>query len=325
MRRREFLGALSGAIAWPAIVRAQQPAMPVIGVISSSNARAWEPLVAAFRKGLGEAGFTERQNVAIEYRFADGQYERLAGMASDLVQHNVPVIAAFTTPAALAAKAATTTIPIVFTIIADPVQSGLVSNLSRPNGNVTGTAYLNVEVAPKLLELIHDAVPGARRMAVIVNPDNPGTSAVERTMKEAADKLGLELDIVHVSGARDLETAFARVKAFGAGGLVIGGDAVLNAQMGTIAAMALRQGVPTIYPSERFAAAGGLMSYAGSASDGYQRAGVYVGRILRGEKPANLPVQQTTKVELVINMKTARALGITMPLSLLGRADAVLE
>jgi putative ABC transport system substrate-binding protein len=220
---------------------------------------------------------------------------------------------------------ATTTIPIVFTIIADPVQSGLVSNLSRPNGNLTGTAYLNVEVAPKLLELIHDAVPGARRVAVIVNPDNPGTPAVERTMKEAADKLGLELDIVHVNDARDLETAFARVKAFGAGGLVIGGDAVLNAQMGTIAAMALRQGVPTIYPSERFAAAGGLMSYAGSANDGYQRAGVYVGRILRGEKPANLPVQQTTKVELVINMKTARALGITMPLSLLGRADGVLE
>jgi putative tryptophan/tyrosine transport system substrate-binding protein len=324
--RREFVAALGGTLAsWPLAARGQQGTMPVIGAVGSANAKVWEPYVAAWRKGLAEAGFIEGRNVQVEYRWADGQYERLPGLAEDLIGRKVVMLAAFSTPAALAVKAATGSIPIVFTIITDPVRAGLVSNLSRPGGNITGISYLNVEVGPKLLEIMHEAVPAAKTIALLVNPANPGTATVERNMQAAADKLGVTLPVLHVDHERQLDAAFARLAELRPGGLVIGGDVVLNAQMATIAATALRLGLPTIYPSERFAALGGLMSYAGSALDGYQRAGGYAGRILRGDKPADLPVQLVSKIEFVINMKTAKALGITMPLSLLGRADQVIE
>jgi len=324
MRRREFIVGLGSAAAWPVVGRAQ-PAIPVIGLLSSATAREWAPLVAAFLQGLSETGIEEGRNVAIQYRWAEGQYDRLPAMADDLIQRRVAVIAALTTPAAMAAKAATTTTPIVFTTIGDPVQIGLVASLSRPGGNVTGATYLNVEVGPKLLELLHEAIPSATTVAALVNPTNPNADSLSRSLQAAARTLGIQLHVLNASTESDIDTAFATLVQLRAGGLVVGADVFIITREEQLAALALRHRLPAIFQTRAFAVAGGLMSYAGSAADSYRQAGVYTGRVLKGEKPANLPVQQTTKVELIINLNTAKALGLIVPLPLLGRADEVIE
>jgi ABC-type uncharacterized transport system substrate-binding protein len=324
--RREFIALLAGAAAaWPLAARAQPQTMPVIGLLGSATATAWAALLAAFRRGLSEAGYAEGRNVAVEYRWAEGRYDRLPAMAADLAQRQVTVLVAFTTPAALVAKATTATIPIVFTSISNPVQVGLVASLSRPGGNITGTTYLNLEVGPKLLEVMREALPAATTMAVLINPTNPNADTQVGNLRAAARTLGIELHVLPVSNEHELDAAFTTLARQKPGGLVVGGDPFLNSRNELIAAMALRHALPAIYPSRTFVAAGGLMSYAGSAPEAYYQAGIYTGRILRGEKPADLPVQQTTRVELAINLRTAKALGIDMPPTLLARADEVIE
>jgi len=326
MRRREFITLLGGAaVGWPLAVRAQQSAMPVIGILGGSTASSWEPQVAAFHKGLGEAGYTEGRNVAIEARWADGQYDRLPAMAADLIWRQVTVIAAFTTPAARAAKAATATVPIVFTTISDPVQIGLVAGLSRPGGNVTGMSTLSVEVGPKLLEVLHEVAPKAAKIALLVNPTNPNSETESKKLQAAARTLGLHLQVLNASTERDIDTAFATLGQLGTDGLIIIRDAFFQTRIGQFAALSVRYAMPTIFQDRAFAVAGGLMSYSSSDKDLYRQAGVYTGRILKGDKPADLPVVQSTKVELIINLKTAKALGLNVPNTLVGRADEVIE
>jgi putative ABC transport system substrate-binding protein len=326
MRRRAFIALLGGAaaVALPRSAGAQQT-MPVVGFIGGVTAAEWAPYVAAFRRGLSETGYTENNNVAIEYRWAEGQYDRLPGMAADLVRRQVSVMMASTTPAALAAKAATTTIPVVFTTISNPVQIGLVASLSRPGGNVTGATQLNVEIGPKLLEVLHEVIPAATHIALLVNPRNPNADTLVANLQAAARGLGLNLHVMRASTEQDLDAAFATMAQSNVGGLVIGGDAFFNSRSARLAAMALQHRIATIYQSRVFAAAGGLMTYGGNAEDVYRLAGGYTGRILKGEKPADLPVIQATKVEMIVNLKTAKALGLAIPLPLLGRADEVIE
>jgi putative ABC transport system substrate-binding protein len=325
MRRRAFITLLGGAAAWPLAARAQQPTIPVVGFLSSATAKQWAPLTGAFLEGLNEAEIVVGRNVTIEYRWAEGQYDRLPALATELAQRQVSVIAALTTPAAVAAKAATRTIPIVFSTIGDPVQIGLVASLRRPGGNITGATYLNVEVGPKLFELLHEVVPKATTVAALVNPTNPNAEILSNSLQVAARTLGLELHILKASAERDINAAFETLMQLRVGGLVIPSDVFLITHEEQLAALALRHRVPAISQTRAFAVAGGLMSYAGSASDAYRQAGAYTGRVLKGEKPADLPVQQTTKVELIVNLKTAKALGITVPLPLSGRADEVFE
>lgn len=324
MKRRTFLKLFGGTTAaWPVIARAQP--VPVIGLLGTTTAEGWGGLTAAFHQGLGEAGYTEGRNVEVEYRWAVGHYERLAQMADELVRHSVSALVAFTTPAALAAKASTTTIPIVFTTISDPVQAGLVTSLSRPDGNLTGTTYLNLELGPKMLEVMREAIPAARSVVLFINPTSPTGAPQRAIFQDAARRLGIELHVMQVSTPDEIYIAFEELVKFRPGGVVLSGDPFFNSQIEQIASLALRNKLPSIYPAAWYPAAGGLMSYGGNASEAYKQAGIYTGRILRGEKPANLPVQQVTKVELMINLKTAKALGISMPLSLLGRADGVIE
>jgi len=325
VKRREFIMLLGGAAAWPLAASAQQPGMPVIGFLNGASPEGYAPYVAAFHQGLKEAGYVEGQNVAIEYRWAQGQYDRLPALAADLVRRQVAVIAVGTNPAAPAAKAATATVPIVFTTGLDPVQAGLVASLNRPGGNLTGVTSLGVEVGPKGLELLHDLVPAATVMALLVNPTNPSAEALSRDLQTAARTLGLQLHILHASTERDFDTVFATFLQLRAGGLVIGTDGFFNTQSERLATLTVRHAVPAIFPYREFTAAGGLMSYGVSIRDLYRLVGVYTGRILRGEKPADLPVQQATKVELAINLKTAKALGIEVPATLLARADEVIE
>jgi putative ABC transport system substrate-binding protein len=323
MRRREFIAGVAGAAAWPVASQAQQPVMPVIGFLNGGSPPA-APYAAAFRQGLKEAGFVEGQNVAVEYRWADGQYDRLPAMAAELVRRQPAVIVA-NTFGALAAKVATTTIPIVFTTSSDPVQIGLVASLSRPGGNVMGATSLGLEVAPKRLELLRDLLPMATIIAVLVNPTNPDTESRLRDLQAAARTLGLQLRVLSASTEHEVEVAFASLAQLRAAGLVISNDTFFFSRSEQLAALALRHAVPTISQDRAFAAAGGLISYGGSATDMYRIAGVYAGRILKGEKPADLPVQQVTKIELAINLKTAKALGLTIPETLLATADEVIQ
>ena len=326
MRRREFITLIGGAVAaWPPLARAQQPTMPVIGLLSSASSHDYGPMIAAFRKSLGETGYVEGRNVTIEYLWADDQYDRLPALAADLVRRQVSVIFAASTPAALAAKPATKTIPIVFAIGGDPVRTGLVDSLSRPGGNVTGAAHINVETAPKRLELLHELVPAEKVIGLLVNPTNPLTKSVATGVRAAAGSLGLELQVVHARSDEDLDAMFASLPGMRVGALVIGTDPFFTSRVEELGAMSLRRAMPTIYQYREFAAAGGVMSYGGSITASYYHAGLYVGRILKGEKPADLPVQLSTKVELFLNLKSAKELGLTVPLSLLGRADEVIE
>jgi len=327
MRRREFFTLIGGAAAaWPLPAHSQQAAMPVIGFVNAASQQGWARPLAAFLKGLGEGGFVDGQNVEIEYRWAEGRIDRLPAMTADLVQRRVAVIVATTTVAALAAKAATATIPIMFETAADPVQVGLVSSLSRPSGNLTGVTQLTVGLVPKALELLHELVPTARIMAVLVNPADAALAETEtKDTLAAARTLGLDLHVLKASTEQEFDAAFADAAQLRAGGLVIATSALFTSHSSQLAALAARHAVPAVYKGHEFAAAGGLMSYGSDITDSYRIAGVYTGRILRGDKPADLPVQQATKVELIVNLKTAKALGINVPNTLVGRADEVIE
>jgi ABC-type uncharacterized transport system substrate-binding protein len=324
MKRRTFIAGLGSTAAWPVVAGAQQPAVPVIGFLNSASPGGYASNVAAFRQGLKEAGYVQGQNVAVEDRWADGQYDRLPAMAAELVRRQVAVIVC-NIPAVLAAKAATATIPIVFTTASDPVQLGLVASLSRPGGNLTGATQFGVELMPKQLELAHELVPTATVIAVLVNPTNPNAETVSTGLQAAARILGVQLHVLHASAEREFDTVFATLGQPRAGALVISPDPLFTARNEQLAALALRHAVPAISAIREFVAAGGLMSYGGSNPDMYRIAGVYAGRILRGDKPADLPVQQTTKVELIINLKTAKALGLTIPETLLATADEVIQ
>jgi putative ABC transport system substrate-binding protein len=324
MKRREFIALLGGAALTPVAARAQQ-AMPVIGLINGTSAQKYEPQVAAFRLGLKESGFVDGENVTIEYRWADGDYSRLPELAADLVKRQVAVIVA-NTPANIAAKKATDKIPVVFTTASDPVQIGLVTNLNHPGGNVTGVTQLNASLGPKRLELAHELLPAATDLALLVNPNDPARAEkFTRDVGEAAKHLGLQLHVLRAGTEAEIETTLAGIAQTKASALVVGADAFYNANARLLAEASLRNRVPTIYEYTEFTDAGGLMSYGGDIKESYRWAGIYAGRILKGAKPADLPVQQSTTVELIVNLKTAKALGITVPLPLLGRADKIIE
>jgi len=327
IQRREFIVTLGGAAAWPLATRAQQSAMPVIGFLGSASSDLWANYVRAFQQGLGETGYVEGRNVEIEYRWTQGQNERMSGLIADLLHRPVRVIAVpGSTPAALAAKAASTTVPIVFAIATDPVQLGLVASLNRPGGNVTGVVTLNVEIAPKRLELLHELLPTATSFALLVNPANPALAEpVSERVQAAARTLGMKLHVLHASSEPELDAVLAAVAQLQAAGLVVGPDPFFNSRIEQLATLTSRQALPAVYQWREFTAAGGLLSYGSSITDVYRHAGIYTGRILKGEKPADLPVEQTTRVELFINLKTAKTLGITAPTSILVRADEVIE
>jgi putative ABC transport system substrate-binding protein len=326
MRRRDFIKGIAGsAIAWPVAARTQQ-AMPLIGFINGASAQTFARPLAAFLKGLGEAGYTDGRNVAIEYRWAEGHYDRMPEIVADLIHKRVSVIAATSTPAALAAKAAATTIPVVFEMGADPVKLGVVASLSRPGGNVTGSTQLTQDTAPKLLELLHELLPTAHVIALLVNPNDPAIAEVStKAMRAAANSLGLELQIVAASSEGDFEGVFAKLNELRVGALVITAEELFTSHSEQLAALATRNRIPAVYKGREFAAAGGLISYGSDIAESYRLTGIYTGRVLKGEKPADLPVVQATKIELYVNLKTAKALGITIPLPLSGRADEVIE
>ena len=327
MRRRDFITLLGGvAAAWPMAARAQQPAMPVIGYLSSASPDRDAGRLRAFRQGLSETGFIEGRNVAIEYRWADEQHDRLPALAADLVHQQVAVIAqAGHVLGVFAAKAATTTIPIVFVTGVDPVGLGLVASLSRPGVNLTGVTTLGIELEPKRLELLHGLIPAARTVGALVNRMHPIAEAQSSELQAAARALGLKLQILDASTERDFDAVFARLVELQADGLVIATDGLFISQSEHLARLAVRHAMPAIFQLRTFAAAGGLMSYGGDFAEMYRQSGVYVGRILKGEKPVDLPVQQVTRVELVLNLKTAKALGLDVPPTLLVRADEVIE
>jgi putative ABC transport system substrate-binding protein len=325
MQRREFITLLgSAAAAWPRAARSQS-AMPVIGLLSSASSRGYEPMIASFRRGLAETGFVEGHNVRFEYRWADEQYDRLPDLAAQLVHDRVALILAATTPAALAAKPATRTIPIVFAIGGDPVRTGLVESLNRPAGNLIGAAHINVETAPKRLELMHELLPAQELVGLLINPTNPLSESIAAEVRAAANFLELKLQVVQAHTDAEINHVFESLSELKVGALVIGTDPFFTSRAEQLAILSLRMKVPSIYQYRAFTEAGGIMSYGGSISDSYYHAGVYAGRILKGEKPADLPVQLTTKLELFLNLKSAERLGIKPPLSLLGRADEVIE
>jgi putative tryptophan/tyrosine transport system substrate-binding protein len=328
LRRREFITLLGGAAAaWPLTARAQQPAMPVIGFLGSAPPDTYTARLQALRQGLKEEGYVEGQNVAIEYRWASGYNDRLPMLAAELVHRQVTVIVAGGgTPSAVAAKAATATIPIAFEVAVDPVEVGLVASLNRPGGNVTGVTNLNVEVALKRLELLRELMPTAANLAVLVNPTNPAlTEQFLRDLQTAAPHLRVQLHVLHASTERDFDGVFSTLGQLRADALVIGPDQLFSFNAERLASLALRHAIPAIYLYHPFVRAGGLMSYGADETESHRLLGICAGKILHGTKPGDLPVQRSTKVELIINLKTAKALGLTVPLSLLGRADEVIE
>jgi putative ABC transport system substrate-binding protein len=329
MRRREFIALMGGAAAalsllWPRAARAQQR-MPTIGYLGTASLERERKLIAGFHRGLAETGYVEGRNVAIEYRWAEDQNDRLPALAADLVRRQVAVIVTGTTPAALAAKAATQTIPIVFSVGSNPVEMGLIASLNRPGGNLTGVSGLNIDIFAKRLELLHELAPAATQIAVLVNPTNPNTEPSLREAQVAARVLGVRLSVLNVSSESELDRAFAMLVGQRAGALLAHGDSIFSAYRDRLIALAARHAVPAIYQFREFAVAGGLMSYGTDLTDEYRQVGVYTGRILKGDKPADLPVQQATRFETVLNLKTAKALGLTVPTSTLLRADEVIE
>ena len=325
-RRGEFITLLGGAAAWPLVARAQQPTMPVVGFISGGSPETMIHQLSGFQEGLRAAGYVEGRNVVVEYRWSQGHNDRLPMLAADLVHLQVSVIAAGGTPAALAARAASSMIPIAFYTAADPVEVGLVTSLNRPGGNLTGVTSLSAEFVAKRLELLHELLPTAKIVAALINPTSPALAeTLSRNFEAAAHSLGLELFLLHASTERDFDTAIASLLQLRAGGLVIGTDAFFTSHSAQLAALTLRHAIPTIYQYRPFAVAGGLMSYGGNISEAYRLTGVYSGRLLKGEKAADLPVQQSTKAELIVNLKTAKALGLEIPPPLLARADEVIE
>jgi putative ABC transport system substrate-binding protein len=327
MNRREFIALMGGAAAWPFLARAQQAAIPVIGLLGSESPDVWATRLRAFRQGLKETGYVEGQNAAIEYRWAESHNDRLPALAADLVRHPVTVIVApGSTPAALAAKAATSTIPIIFWVGTDPIELGLVASLNRPEGNLTGLTTLNVGLVNKRVELLHEIIPGTSSVGLLINPTSPILSKISTEEAQAAAlSRGLELHVLNASTEGDFDVVFADLIQMRAGGLVIGTDAFFSSRLEKLAAVSARHAMPTVYHFREFAAAGGLISYGGSSTEPFHGVGVYAGRLLKGEKPATLPVQQVTKVELIINLKTAKAFGLNIPLSLIARANEVIE
>jgi putative tryptophan/tyrosine transport system substrate-binding protein len=327
MRRRELITLISGAaVVWSLVARAQQSTIPVIGFLGGESPDLYPDLLRALRQGLKETGFVEGQNLTIEYRWAEGHNDRLSALASDLVRRQVAAIVAAGTPATLAARAATTTIPIVFFVAGDPVELGLVASLNRPGGNLTGTTSLTLEVATKWLELLHELMPMTSAFALLIKPTSPALASIQsRELQTAARNLGLQVHLLEASTDRDLDAAFARLVQLRSGGLVISSDSFLERRSEQLAALARRYAVPAICGFREFAMAGGLMSYGASITDAFRWIGVYTGRVLKGEKPADLPVQQATKIELVINLEAAKALALSVPLPMLGRADEVIE
>jgi len=327
IKRRDFIAGLGGAAAWPLAARAQQPTLPVIGFLHSQSLPAFVEPMAAFHRGLAETGYIEGKNVAIDYRWAEGHVDRVVALAAEMVRNRYAVIAVIgSTPGALALKAATQTVPIVFQVGPDPVTVGLVASLNRPGGNLTGVSVINVEMIAKRLEILHELVPAAKSVAFLVNPDNAAATEAEmKEMQGAAQSLGLRLMVLNARTQAEIETAFVTAFPDEAGALVVGGDSFFGAHRDQVIALAARYRVPTIYQSRSFIVADGLMSYGTDTTESYRIVGIYIGRLLKGEKPADLPVQQVTKIELAINLKTAKALGLTVPQSILVRADEVIE
>jgi putative tryptophan/tyrosine transport system substrate-binding protein len=327
MKRREFITLLGGtAAAWPVVARAQQPVIPIVGFLNSQSAQNYQRQLAAFLDGLAEAGYVDGRNVKIEYCWAENHSDRLPALMADLVEKKATVIAATSTPAALAAKAAKTIIPIVFETGFDPIQLGLVTNLNRPDENITGVTQLNALVTPKRLELLHELVPKANVIGLLVNPANSAMMEAETNgAMSAAHGFSITLQVLYASNEGDFEGVFAKLTELGAGGLVVGADPLFTSRSAKLGEIAARHAMPAVFENRSFAAAGGLASYGGNPLDSYRLTGVYVARILKGEKPADLPVQQGTKLELFINANSAKALGITVPLPLSGRADEVIE
>ena len=325
MKRRDFITLLGGAAAWPLAARAQQPAMPVVGFLHSGAQDTWAPMVGAFRRGLSESGYAEGRNIAIEYRWAKGQYDQLPAMAADLVRRNATVVAAFGPPAALAAKAATSSVPIVFVSGSDPVQAGLVASFNQPGGNVTGVYVLLTGLEGKRLGLLRDLVPQASLIGMLINPRSPDAEAQSRALQGAARAVGQEVLVVEASNDGEVDAAFAAVKERRAGALVVAADVFFTARRERIVALAARYAIPTIYELREFVVVGGLMSYGTSLVDGYYRGGLYVSRILGGAKASDLPIVQSAKFELAINLKTAKALGLEVGPGLSAIADEVIE
>jgi putative ABC transport system substrate-binding protein len=326
VRRREFITLLGGAAAWPVASGAQQPVMPVIGWLSPTGADDGANFVTPFRKGLDETGFVEGQNLAIDYRWAAGQFDRLPALAADLVRRQVAVIAAVNgNVSALAAKTATTSIPIVFGIGGDPVALGLVASFNRPGGNITGVSWQSIELEAKRLGLLHELVPGVSVIAYLMNPDNPAADSQSKDVQSAARTLGLQVHILSASAESSIEVAFGTLVQQRAGALLVGAGPLVSSRRKQIVELAARHSVPTVYSTRSSVTVGGLMSYSPSVVDAHRQVGIYTGKILKGAKPADLPIMQTTKFEFVINLATAKALGLQFPPSLLARADEVIE
>jgi putative tryptophan/tyrosine transport system substrate-binding protein len=326
MNRRGFIALLGGAAAWPVMARAQHAAMPVVGFLHSGSADAFPHFVAAFRQGLNETGYTEGANVAIEYRWAQGRYDRLPSLVADLVARRVDVIVSGGgTP--IAAQAATATIPIVATLGGDPVKAGIVSSLNRPGGNITGVGLFSYSLGPKRLEVLRELVPNAKIIAVLINPTNPDaqTETDRQEVESAAHAAGRQLLVLSANSETEIDTAFVRLVQDGAGALLVMADPVFTNRRDQIIALSAQHKIPAIYDQRDIVAAGGLMSYGSSLRDAYRQLGIYTGKVLKGEKPADLPVQQVVKIELVLNLMTAKSLGLTFPITLLGRADEVIE